>query len=68
MCTWASIRLTVACGLQRPRISVWTPFACLLFRVWPGSSRASQVLAQDRETPREYIERESHYVWGRRYL
>jgi hypothetical protein len=23
---------------------------------------------QDRETPREYIGRESHYVWGRRYL
>lgn len=23
---------------------------------------------QPRETPREYIERESHYVWGRRYL
>lgn len=24
--------------------------------------------AQKRETPRDYIERESHYVWGRRYL
>jgi predicted metal-dependent hydrolase len=24
--------------------------------------------AQPRETPRDYIERESHYVWGRRYL
>ncbi|HWU78095.1 MAG TPA: SprT family zinc-dependent metalloprotease [Rhodanobacter sp.] len=24
--------------------------------------------AQTRETPREYLERESHYVWGRRYL
>lgn len=23
---------------------------------------------QERESPREYIERESHYVWGRRYL
>lgn len=23
---------------------------------------------QERETPREYLERESHYVWGRRYL
>ena len=23
---------------------------------------------QDRESPRDYIERESHYVWGRRYL
>ena len=23
---------------------------------------------QDRETPREYLDRESHYVWGKRYL
>jgi predicted metal-dependent hydrolase len=23
---------------------------------------------QERETPREYLHRESHYVWGRRYL
>lgn len=23
---------------------------------------------QERETPREYINRESHYVWGKRYL
>lgn len=27
-----------------------------------------KLLAQARETPREYLERESHYVWGRRYL
>jgi predicted metal-dependent hydrolase len=25
-------------------------------------------LQQARETPREYLERESHYLWGRRYL
>jgi predicted metal-dependent hydrolase len=24
--------------------------------------------AQERETPCEYLDRESHYVWGRRYL
>lgn len=24
--------------------------------------------SQERETPREYVERESHYLWGRRYL
>src|SRR5436305_1207692 len=23
---------------------------------------------QERETPRDYLERESHYLWGRRYL
>ena len=26
------------------------------------------VQGQDRETPREFLDRESHYVWGRRYL
>ena len=28
----------------------------------------TKLLSQDRETPRQYIERESHYVWGRRLL
>lgn len=27
-----------------------------------------QLTTQVRETPREFIERESHYLWGRRYL
>jgi len=27
-----------------------------------------KMLEQERETPREYLERESHYVWGKRYL
>jgi predicted metal-dependent hydrolase len=28
----------------------------------------TKILGQERETPREYLNRESHYVWGRRYL
>src|SRR5690606_12123393 len=24
--------------------------------------------AQEREAPRQYVERETHYLWGRRYL
>lgn len=28
----------------------------------------SKLKAQARETPRQFIERESHYLWGRRYL
>lgn len=28
----------------------------------------AKLLEQERETPREYLDRESHYVWGRRYL
>lgn len=27
-----------------------------------------KLLTQERETPREYLERESHFVWGKRYL
>lgn len=27
-----------------------------------------KIRAQERETPREYLPKESHYVWGRRYL
>jgi predicted metal-dependent hydrolase len=27
-----------------------------------------KVTEQERESPREYVERESHYVWGKRYL
>lgn len=27
-----------------------------------------KILAQERETPREYLDRESHYIWGKRYL
>jgi predicted metal-dependent hydrolase len=28
----------------------------------------AKLRAQERETPRQYVERESHYVWGRRHL
>jgi predicted metal-dependent hydrolase len=31
-------------------------------------AQQAQLQAQARETPRRYIERESHYLWGRRYL
>lgn len=27
-----------------------------------------KLITQTRETPREYLERESHYLWGKRYL
>jgi len=27
-----------------------------------------KIQSQERETPREYLDRESHYVWGKRYL
>ena len=31
-------------------------------------NQQAKLLAQPRETPRQFIARESHYVWGRRYL
>jgi predicted metal-dependent hydrolase len=31
-------------------------------------AQQEKMTGQERESPREYIERESHYVWGRRYL
>jgi len=34
---------------------------------WIRKQKA-QLLAQARETQRQFVERESHYLWGRRYL
>lgn len=31
-------------------------------------SQQRKLRAQEREMPREYLDRESHYVWGKRYL
>jgi len=31
-------------------------------------SQQKKLREQKRETPREYLDRESHYVWGKRYL
>lgn len=31
-------------------------------------SQQSKLRAQAREAPRQFVERESHYLWGRRYL
>ena len=31
-------------------------------------SKQQQLQTQERETPREFINRESHYLWGKRYL
>jgi len=31
-------------------------------------TQQAQLLGQARETPRQFVERESHHLWGRRYL
>jgi len=32
------------------------------------NQESNTTLAQTRETPRRFVTRESHYVWGKRYL
>ena len=32
------------------------------------SDQQAKLRGQARETPRQFVERESHYLWGRRYL
>lgn len=48
------------------RLEVVRAYAASKVR-WIRDQRA-KLRAQPRETPRAFIERESHYLWGRRYL
>lgn len=48
------------------RTEVARAFAISKLR-WIREQRA-QLMAQAREAPRQFIDRESHYLWGRRYL
>ncbi|MFC5430767.1 M48 family metallopeptidase [Paraburkholderia denitrificans] len=58
----------------RVRISAPRHMASDLIRVYAITRldwirrQQRKLLAQERETPREYLDRESHYVWGKRYL
>jgi predicted metal-dependent hydrolase len=58
----------------RVRISAPTSMALDTIRLYAITKlgwikrQQSKILAQERETPREYLDRESHYVWGKRYL
>lgn len=48
------------------RLEVARAYAISKLR-WIRQQQA-QLQAQSRETPRQFVTRESHYVWGRRYL
>lgn len=48
------------------RLEVARAYAVSKLR-WIRQQQA-QLQAQPRETPRQFVTRESHYVWGRRYL
>lgn len=69
-----NVHLSVLPPDGRVRISAPTRMSIDTIRVFAISKlgwikqQQAKFRAQERETPREYLERESHYVWGKRYL
>jgi hypothetical protein len=69
-----NIHLSVHPPTGRVRIAAPLRISLDTLRVFAISKLAwirqqqQKLQAQDRETPREYLNRESHYVWGQRYL
>jgi predicted metal-dependent hydrolase len=58
-------RVTLAAPTQtRPEVAR----AYAISRLGWIRAQQAKLRGQARETPRQFIERESHYVWGRRYL
>jgi predicted metal-dependent hydrolase len=68
-----NVHLTVLPPMGRVRISAPLHMTLDTVRVFALSKLAwikaqrEKMTAQEREASREYVERESHYVWGRRY-
>jgi predicted metal-dependent hydrolase len=69
-----NVHLSVYPPMGRVRISAPKRMKLDTIRVFAISKltwikrQQAKLRAQERETPREYVERESHYVWGRRCL
>jgi predicted metal-dependent hydrolase len=69
-----NIHLSVYPPTGRVRISAPSRMKLDTIRVFAISKLAwikqqqNKLQEQERETPREYLDRESHYVWGKRYL
>jgi predicted metal-dependent hydrolase len=69
-----NIHLSVYPPTGRVRISAPTRTSIDTIRVFAISKlgwirqQQSRFQRQERESPREYLDRESHYVWGKRYL
>ena len=68
------VHLSVYPPAGRVRISAPESMALDTIRVFAISrlswirGQQHKVQAQERESPRDYIDRESHYLWGQRYL
>jgi predicted metal-dependent hydrolase len=69
-----NLHLSVYPPLGRVRISAPLRMDLKTIRIYAISKLSwikqhqMKLLEQERETPREYLDRESHYLWGRRYL
>jgi predicted metal-dependent hydrolase len=69
-----NIHLSVFPPTGRVRISAPSRMSLDTIRVFVISKlgwikqQQKKLQEQERETPREYLNRESHYVWGKRYL
>jgi len=69
-----NVHLSVYPPTGRVRISAPSRMSLDTIRVFAISKlgwikqQQKKLQEQARETPREYLERESHYVWGQRYL
>jgi len=69
-----NVHLSVYPPAGRVRISAPKRMSLDTIRVFAISKldwikqQQAKLRAQERETPRDYVDRESHYVWGKRYL
>lgn len=69
-----NVHLSVYPPTGRVRIAAPTRMSLDTIRLYVISKlewikkQQKKLQGQERETPREYLDRESHYVWGRRYL
>jgi predicted metal-dependent hydrolase len=69
-----NIHLSVYPPAGRVRISAPSRMSLDTIRVFAISKldwikqQQRKLREQERESPREYLDRESHYVWGKRYL
>lgn len=69
-----NIHLSVYPPAGRVRISAPSRMSLDTIRVFAISKlgwikqQQAKLQGQERETPREYLDRESHFVWGKRYL
>lgn len=57
------VRISAPLGLELDAIRVFA-----VSRLGWIKQQQKKLREQERETPREYLDRESHYVWGKRYL